>query len=246
MSYNMPPTQYPFRGPEVAEPGVGDEPLIGGSEAGAPHDGPAARTATGRTGKALREILETVLLALFIYLTVRTLVQNFKVEGSSMEPTLQSGEYLLVNKAAYTSWNLGPLNNLLPTGARDSTGMYPFGLPKVGDIVVFHYPKDPTRDFIKRVVAVPGDIIEIRAGVVFRNGEKLDEPYIKANPTYSKERMAMPEGQFFVLGDNRANSSDSHVWGPVPIDKIVGKAWLTYWPLKSWGNVQDHSVFAQN
>ena len=134
----------------------------------------------------------------------------------------------------------------MPALIRDSGAIHPFGLPRAGDIVVFHYPKDPSRDFIKRVVAVPGDIIEIRAGLVFLNDEKLDEPYIKASPAYSRERMVMPEGQFFVLGDNRANSSDSHVWGPVPIELIVGKAWLTYWPLKSWGSVQDHSVLAQN
>ncbi|MSQ26644.1 MAG: signal peptidase I [Dehalococcoidia bacterium] len=242
----MPPTLYPFPSPEVARPRADGDPLDTGPERGLVEGEQAVRPATGRTGKAVREILETVLLALFIYLTVRTLVQNFKVEGSSMEPTLRNGEYLLVNKAAYASWNLGPLNGLLPAVAKDSGAVYPFGLPKVGDIVVFHYPKDPSRDFIKRVVAGPGDVIEIRAGVVYRNEEKLDEPYIKANPGYTRERITMPEGQFFVLGDNRANSSDSHVWGPVPFDKIVGKAWLTYWPLKSWGNVQDHSVFAHN
>ncbi|MEK7214109.1 MAG: signal peptidase I [Chloroflexota bacterium] len=246
MSYNMPPTQYPFPSPNVVGPTADEDPFGPGSELGLAEEGRFSRPSSGRTGKAVREILETVLLALFIYLTVRTLVQNFKVEGSSMEPTLSNGEYLLVNKAAYASWNLGPLNGLLPAVAKDGGSVYPFGLPKVGDIVVFHYPKDPSRDFIKRVVAGPGDVIEIRAGVVYRNEEKLDEPYIKANPGYSRERFIMPEGQFFVLGDNRANSSDSHVWGPVPFDKIVGKAWLTYWPLKSWGNVQDHSVFAQN
>jgi signal peptidase I len=244
MTQSVPPTDFPLprSEPSLPDPGVESDPT---AAAGASTESAAAKPGR-RVGKAVREVLETVLLAVFIYLTVRGLVQNFKVEGSSMEPTLRSGEYLLVNKAAYSAWNLGPLNDLLPFSERDSSGVYPFGQPKVGDIVVFHYPRDPSRDFIKRVVAGPGDTIEIRAGVVFRNDAKLEEPYIKANPTYSRERMVMPAGQFFVLGDNRANSSDSHVWGPVPIDKIVGKAWLTYWPLKSWGSVQDHSVLAGN
>ena len=106
MTYNMPPTQYPFRGPDVAEPDADRAPFSALPEAGLVQEA-VTHTLPVHKGKAVREILETVLLALFIYLTVRTLVQNFKVEGSSMEPTLQNGEYLLVNKGAYASLSLG-------------------------------------------------------------------------------------------------------------------------------------------
>ena len=199
-----------------------------------------------RSRAVLKEIAETLLLALVIYLTVRAVVQNFKVEGSSMEPTLRHGEYLLVNKAAYMGVNPAEVVRLLPfaNGADDGASFYPFGLPQRGDIAVFRYPRDPSRDFIKRVVAVPGETVEVRAGVVYVNDEKVEEPYILANPTYTRKPYVLPAGEFFVLGDNRANSSDSHVWGPVPMENIVGKAWFTYWPPADVGNVSDHSVLA--
>jgi signal peptidase I len=118
----------------------------------------------------------------------------------------------------------------------------PFGQPKRGDIVVFRYPRDPSRDFIKRVVALPGETVEIKAGQVYVNNQRLEEPYIMDNPTYSKEPAVVLPDQYFVLGDNRNNSSDSHVWGPVPVDNVIGKAWLTYWPIQDWGSIPDHAA----
>ena len=206
-------------------------------------------SAAKRNKSILREVAETLLLAFFIYFAVRSVVQNFKVEGSSMEPSLHHGEYLLVNKAAYMSLSLSMLQQPFAwiAGAEppaETDALRPLGTPQRGDIVVFHYPRDPSRDFIKRVVALPGEIIEVRAGIVYVNNGLLEEPYVLENPSYSRPPEVVPEDEYFVLGDNRNNSSDSHVWGPVPLSKIVGKAWLTYWPVQDWGSVGGTPVLA--
>jgi len=194
---------------------------------------------------ALREIVETILLALILFLAVRAVVQNFKVDGSSMEPSLHSGQYLLVNKAIYFSLETSKLKKWLPflqdTFDRDTYVLHP---PERGDVVVFRFPRDPSRDFIKRIIAVPGDTVEIRSGRVYVNGVRLEEPYIIEGPTYSIDRVVIPEGNYFVLGDNRNNSSDSHVWGVVPRENIIGKAWISYWPMSDWGMVPNYSLAA--
>ncbi len=195
----------------------------------------------------LRDLAETVILTLVIFLLVRAVVQNFKVEGRSMEPTLQNNQYLLVNKIVYWHLDGAILSALFPgmvdeSLARDGA-VYPFGEPRRGDIVVFRFPRDPSRDFIKRIVAVPGDTVEIRAGRVFVNGQFIHETYVNQNGNYSWGPERISSGAYFVLGDNRNNSSDSHVWGPVPRDNIIGKAWLSYWPFDQFGVLSD-SAFA--
>jgi signal peptidase I len=192
---------------------------------------------------AVRDVLETLLLTVLIFLMVRSVVQNFKVEGRSMEPTLQNGQYLLINKAIY--WRLdGDILGKLNPGAEastDPTGQsshYLFQTPQRGDIIVFRYPKDTSRDFIKRVIGVPGDLVEITNGIVYVNGKALQEDYTADPPNYYQPAERVPEGQFFVLGDNRNNSSDSHVWGLVPQENIIGRAWFSYWPPDEWGAVE--------
>jgi len=164
---------------------------------------------------ALRDVLETALLTLVIFLGVRLGVQNFRVEGFSMQPTLQSNQYLLVNKVAYM-----------------------VGEPERGDIVVFRLPQDPKRDLIKRIVALPGEEVEVRGGIVYIDGKPLEEPYIKDKPLYFFSKKKVPEGEFFVLGDNRNNSFDSHVWDFLPREYLIGKAWVSYWPVQAWAVVQ--------
>ncbi|MBI3964278.1 MAG: signal peptidase I [Chloroflexi bacterium] len=195
---------------------------------------------------ALREILETLLLTLLIFVIVRVVVQNFKVEGQSMEPTLSSGQYLLINKAIYwrvepdESITLGPFNMRLTD--QDKT-WYLFGSPQRGDVIVFRFPRDTTRDFIKRVIGIPGDSVEIRDNRVYVNGQPLQEPYTKEAIAYSPQPVVtVPSGHFYVLGDNRNNSSDSHSWGVVPEENIIGKAWIRYWPLNDWGLVPNTAI----
>jgi signal peptidase I len=181
-----------------------------------------------------REILETVLLTLLIFLLVRSVVQNFRVEGESMSPTLHSGQYLLINKAVYWLSDTNTLSSYVPDPVKASPLFHP---PQRGDVIVFRFPREPSRDFIKRVIAVPGEMVEIRDHRVYVDDAPLNEPYIKDPPLYPMAQIRVTDGNYFVLGDNRNNSSDSHVWGLVPTDDIIGQAWLSYWPVATWGFV---------
>jgi signal peptidase I len=153
------------------------------------------------------DTVETILLALVLFLVINTLSARVRVENVSMKPTLQPGEFLLVNRVAYK-----------------------LGKPEIGDIIVFHAPGASEMDYIKRIVGLPGDAVQISEGTVRVNDQPLYEPYINQPPNYSGD-WVVPEGEYFVLGDNRNNSSDSHLWGFVPHEDIVGKALLIYWPL---------------
>jgi len=155
----------------------------------------------------LVEVLQTVVLALVLYFLIDSVLARVRVENISMEPTLQPGEFLLVNKLAY---RLGDVSH--------------------GDVVIFHYPLNPNEDYIKRVIGLPGDEVTVQNGQVMVNGKLVVEPYIMAPPHYNNTWI-VPEGQLFVLGDNRNSSSDSHNWGFVPYENLVGKALLVYWPL---------------
>jgi len=192
------------------------------------------------------ELLQTVLLTLVIFLGVRSVVQNFRVEGASMEPTLTTGQYLLINKAAYFHVDGTPIANLVPTTHQGSTD-YLFGGPQRGDVVVFRAPPSPDKDFIKRVIGLPGDMVSVKNGQVIVNGERLDEPYIHFPATYTYpfdgQPRQVPDGTYFVLGDNRPNSSDSHVGWFVPVANMVGRAWISYWPPADWGAMA-HATYA--
>ena len=187
-----------------------------------------------RAGKFVWELIQTVALTLLIFLAMRAVIQNFKVEGTSMEPTLRSNEFLIVNKATYTRVDGTPIERVI-SSREPGAPVFLFGEPSRGDIVVFRFPAQPDKDFIKRIIGVPGDTIEIRNGRVILNGTPQDEPYISREPSYDTPRTVVPPGNYFVLGDNRPNSSDSHVWGFVPADNLIGKAWFAYWPPSDWG-----------
>ena len=155
----------------------------------------------------LWELLETILLAIVLYFLIDTVVGRVRVENISMQPTLHEGQFILVNKLAY---RLGDYHR--------------------GDVVVFHYPHNPQEDYIKRIIGLPGDNIRIENGKVYINDQQLEEPYIASPPAYTNH-WQVPEGQLFVLGDNRNQSSDSHSWGFVPFNLVVGRALVVYWPL---------------
>jgi signal peptidase I len=175
------------------------------------------------------------------------LVQPYRVEGTSMEPNLHSGQFLLVNKAVYFHIDDEVLGKYLPFLRRpDGSPFYLFHPPERGDVVVFRFPREPSRDFVKRVIAVPGETVEVRNGVVFVNGQRLQEPYLRDRASYNFGPEKVPADNFFVLGDNRDNSSDSHVWGMVPTEMIIGKAWISYWPVSSWGFAPNYRVAAGN
>lgn len=161
-------------------------------------------------GRLILETIQTVLLALVLYLAIDTVVARVQVDKISMEPTLHAGEFILVNKLAYR-----------------------FGSVERGDIIVFHYPLNPSEDYIKRVIGLPGDVVRVQNGNVYVNGQQLEEPYISAPPVYEGQ-WVVPDEKIFVLGDNRNQSSDSHEWGFVPYGNIVGRAMVIYWPLNDF------------
>lgn len=192
--------------------------------------------------KLVREILLVVILALAIFLLVQSTMQHFQVEGASMEPSLSNREHILVNRATYFHVNQGWASHIIPFLKWSGDAGYLFHPPNRGDIVVFRFPKDNHRDFIKRIIAVPGDTVEIKQGKVYVNGRALKETYIKEPPRYDMPLQRIPPDSYFVLGDNRNNSDDSHVWGIVPSQNIVGKPWATVWPPKDWGLAPNHSL----
>src|SRR5205085_12613553 len=140
---------------------------------------------------------------------MRLLVGSFRVEGISMLPTFQGGEALVINRAAYFHVDASPLARVLPTTHQGSVS-YVFGGPRRGDIVVFHAPPQPDADYIKRVIGLPGDTIAVVGGRVMVNGTPLEEPYIEFPASYSFGPVVVPDGNYFVLGDNRPESLDSH------------------------------------
>lgn len=155
----------------------------------------------------LIETAKTLLLAFLLYFAISMLTDRVRVENISMQPTLYEGQLLVVSKLAYQ-----------------------IGEPMRGDIIVFHHTQQPPEDYIKRIIGLPGDHVEITGGKVIVNGKVLNEPYIAAPPAYDGN-WDVPENSLFVLGDNRNRSSDSHAWGFVPLDSVVGRAVLKYWPL---------------
>jgi signal peptidase I len=189
--------------------------------------------------------LAVVLLAIFI--GFRAVVQTFRVDGPSMEPNFQTGQTLIINKLAFWHIDGTPLEGLLPVQPQGSVD-YVFGGPRRGDVVVLRPPgeSDFTSDLIKRIIGLPGDVVSIQAGVVLVNDQRLEEPYVHfpADYTYPAKDVGVriPNDSYFVLGDNRPVSSDSHLGWLVPADKLVGPAWLSYWPLNTWGLVPHGDV----
>jgi signal peptidase I len=212
---------------------------------------PAEKSKASKTaGRALREILETVILAALIFFGVRLLVLNFKVDGQSMLPNLINNELLLVNRNSYGEIDLNSWLNKIPGVDRDGTWViYEFAPPKQGDIIVFNPPNGDTKPYIKRIIATAGMHVTFADDHVYVDGERLDEPYI-TKPTECDGRqycdVIVPEDNVFVLGDNRTASSDSRFFGPVPIDSIIGKAIFTYWPLKEVGLVPHYDYPGDN
>jgi signal peptidase I len=153
------------------------------------------------------EIFQTILMAAALYFVVDVVIDRVEVFNISMEPTVVQGEVIFVNKLAY---RLGDVDR--------------------GDIVTFHYPNDPEVDYIKRAIGLPGDEVKISDENVFINGIKVNELYLN-NVTTDEGTWIVPEGMYFVMGDNRQNSVDSRAWGFVPEDDLIGKALAVYWPI---------------
>lgn len=160
-----------------------------------------------------RDISVSVVIAVFVILF---LYQPVRVEGTSMMPSLEDQERIFINKFVY---RLG------------------FGDIERGDMVVFWYPNDPTKSYIKRVIGLPGDKVEVRSGAVWVNDVSIQEPYVpnEYRDTMSVAPLVVPQDHYYVLGDHRSSSNDSRNWGPVPRQAIYGKAVFSYWPIEKAG-----------
>jgi len=157
-----------------------------------------------------RDALETLVLAALLFMAINAVSARIRVDGSSMVPTLSNGQFVMVNRLVYK-----------------------FGDPAHGDVVVFHYPRDPEQEYIKRIIGLPGDTVTINNGHVYVNGQQLDEPYIAAT-TRTTGEWQVPGDHIFVLGDNRNNSQDSRSFGFVSMENVIGKAIFIYWPPDEW------------
>jgi signal peptidase I len=162
----------------------------------------------------LKEVLETILWVIILYFIVDYVSIRVLVKGRSMEPNLVEGNFLLVNKLAYQN-----------------------GLPDRGEIIVFNNPLDEEIDFIKRVIGLPGDTIEVTSGDLYLNGTKIEEYYIYGDSLRNTPLTSVPDGHVYVMGDNRNVSSDSRMWGPLNTAAILGQPVLIYWPPSDWGSM---------
>ena len=172
--------------------------------------------------KILRDILITLAIALAIFLVLRATVQAYKVIETCMEPNFVEGEWLLASKASY--W---------------------FGEPERGDVIILEPPFDTEEVYIKRLIGLPGDTIEVKDGAVYIDGTALEEPYIKEVPAYTFPLTELGEDEYFVLGDNRNHANDSHSGWTISREDIIGKAWFSYWPLSEWGGANNYPLDEQ-
>ncbi len=174
----------------------------------------SAAAAGTKRSHLMREIAETAILTLLMFLVIRFAIQNFNIDGTSMEPNLHNTQLIVVDKWTYL-----------------------FHLPERGDVIVFRAPPDPSQDYVKRVIGLPGDTITLKGTTVIVDGTILNETYVAAQdqgvPPGARaiSNLVVPPGDLFVLGDNRAVSSDSRIWGFVPRQNIIGRAAFVYWPL---------------
>ena len=217
MSEPSKPVSDPFALQPDAPP-VGDPGLLTSTDA----PKIAADTTSSNSNWAMiRELLETIVLSLIIFLLIRQVVQNYRIENHSMEPNFYEGQFVLVNKLAFR-----------------------LGQPQRGDVLVFHNPENSNEDFIKRIIGLPGDVVEVRDQTVFINGQALLEqfPHEAIPPGLYTAPITVPENNLFVMGDNRPNSRDSRSFGPINQDLVVGKAWLRIWPLNKFGIVEHEDL----
>jgi signal peptidase I len=167
----------------------------------------------------IRDVLETLVLAILLFLAINAISARIRVDGSSMVPTLTDGQFVMVSRLSY---KLGDSNH--------------------GDVVVFHYPRDPEQEYIKRIIGLPGDTVEMMGGHVYVNDQIIEEPYIAADAR-TTNKWEIPSDHVFVLGDNRNNSQDSRNFGPVPMENLIGKAIFIYWPPTDWSMIS-HPEYA--
>ncbi len=194
-----------------------------------------------------KEITEALVLALIVFLVIQGSVRNFKVEGSSMLPNLESGQFLLVNKLVYFQLDISRLSRVIPFwGEETPSNHFAIHPPRRGEVIVFRFPRDPSKDFVKRVIGVPGEEVEVVSGTAFIDGVPLEEPYLTSRDNSNSAPLLLHGGEYFVMGDNRRRSNDSRSWGAVPEENILGKVWVVYWPFDQAQLLETASSFGRS
>jgi signal peptidase I len=168
-----------------------------------------------------RELIGTLVIAMAIFLLVRLVVGSYTVTSQSMEPGLQIGQWIVINKLAYKTNH-----------------------PSRGDIIFYKTP-DGDLNQLKRIIGLPGDIVDIHGKAVYLNGRQLKEPYIASQSDYTVEEFQIPPDNFFIMGDNRNNSNDSSTGWTLPAKNILGKAWIITWPPDEWGGAGNYNLDSQ-
>ena len=184
----------------------------------------------------LRELVEVAIIGLLVFAVIQMALVNFRVEGSSMRPTLLPGHYLMVGKLLYFRLDTDRLGKIIPLWQPGEPQLvYLVRPPARGDVIVFDYPRDTERQFVKRIVGEPGDVVSIHGGVVSIDDAPLDEHYLPALGRSDMHPVRLADNEYFVLGDNRTGSQDSRHWGALAANHIIGKVWAVYWPRSAWG-----------
>jgi signal peptidase I len=169
----------------------------------------------------IRELIITLVVAIVVFLLLRLAVGSYTIVSQAMEPNIDIGQRILINKMAYK-----------------------FGEPQRGDVIYYKSP-DGDLDQMKRIIGIPGDIVEVRDGIVTINGHQITEPYVSNKAAYTVLQYQVAENNYFVLGDNRNNSNDSSTGWTVPKENILGKAWIFTWPPDKWGGIGNYDLGRQ-
>jgi signal peptidase I len=196
-------------------------------------------SAAASIGRGIWELVQILVLALLMVMVIRNFIHNYRIDGISMEPNFHDGQFLIVNRFAYCPGihiEIPVVNQSL----FDRT--WCVRTPNRGDVVIFQYPRDPSRDFIKRVIGLPGETVEVIGGQVYVDGVLMPEPFGPNPGSYNAAPLTVGPDEVYVMGDNRNNSSDSHLWGPLKLENIIGKALVSYWPPSEWAVVPQYNL----
>jgi len=216
------------------------EPIPSNSAEPNPVVQPSSAPTAAAAGLALVwEVAQVVILALLMVMLIRNFGQNYRIDGISMEPNFHNGQFLIVNRFAYCP---GIHLEIPIVNTRLWEKTWCVRQPRRGDVVIFEYPRDISRDFIKRVVGLPGETVEVIGGKVYVNGQMMPEPFGPNPGSYDAPPITVGPDEVYVMGDNRNNSSDSHIWGTLPQKLIIGKALASYWPPQFWSVVPRYDL----
>lgn len=199
----------------------------------------ASVPAAASLGRGLWELIQILVLALLMVMVIRNFIHNYRIDGISMEPNFHDRQFLIVNRFAYCP---GIHIEIPVVNVSLFDRAWCVRSPSRGDVVIFKYPRDPSRDFIKRVIGLPGETIEVRNGQVYVDGQLMAEPFGPNPGSYNAPPLTVGLNEVYVMGDNRNNSSDSHLWGPLKLDNIIGKALVSYWPPQYWSVVPQYDL----